>query len=47
MCCIQVLDYYNVGALSKWTNLAIIGGMTVAYRFIFFATLKLKERLSK
>jgi len=43
----QVLEYYAVFGLSKWICLAILGGMTIFYRTLFFCSLKVKEHSSK
>lgn len=42
-----VLSYYEIMDINKWVCLAILAGMALFYRTLFFLTLKLKEARSR
>jgi hypothetical protein len=39
-------DTFQVTGFSKWIDLAILVGMAVLYRILFFGLIKLKEKLA-
>lgn len=45
----DILDYWvsGVGTLGKWSDIGVLIGMSVIYRFIFFLMIKLKEYLQR
>lgn len=43
----EVIDTWTLNSINKWVDVAIQLGMALAYRGLFLAMLKLKERMAR